>query len=219
MPVEKRPREKMLKYGSKTLSTEELIALIIRTGSKGKTALELANYLINQNQGLNNLINFAPEEFMKYDGIGLAKSTQLCAVIELSKRINSYSNKEKLFINGPEDVGSTFMSELRFLKQEHLYVLLLDVKNKVIAKELISKGGLDSSIVHPREVFKKAIKKSCASLILIHNHPSGDPTPSKNDIDVTKKLMSSGEIIGIELLDHIIIGDRKYISMKDKNII
>lgn len=219
MPIDQRPREKMIKYGSKSLSTEELIALIIRTGNRENTAIQLANNLICKSRGLKNIIDYTPEEFMHFKGIGRAKSTQLCAVIELSKRINNCNFKGEINLNTPADVASLLMSELRHLKQEHLYAILLDVKNKMIGKVLISKGGLASSVVHPREVFKKAIKKSCASLIIAHNHPSGDPTPSDNDIEVTKSLISAGEILGIDLLDHIIIGDGRYVSLKEKNLI
>jgi DNA repair protein RadC len=208
----------MLKFGPKSLSTEELIALIIRTGNKSDTAIDLANNLINKAKGLRGIIDFTPEEFMEYKGIGKAKGTQLCAVIELSKRINQSKYHNKIRINSPDNIVSLMMSELRYLKQEHLYAILLDVKSKMIGKILISKGGLSSSIVHPREVFKLAIKKSSASIILVHNHPSGDPNPSNEDIKITKRLYSVGEIIGIEILDHIIIGDGKYISLKEKNI-
>ncbi len=218
MPVEKRPREKIIKYGSNTLSTEELIALIIRTGYQSITAVELANNLINKSNGLKGIIDFTPEEFMKNKGIGIAKGTQLCAVVELSKRINSCKFQGEIILNSSSDVASLLMSELRHLKQEHLYVIMMDVKNKMIAKELISKGGLASSVVHPREVFKKAIKKSCASIIVVHNHPSGNPTPSRNDIEVSKRLSSAGDILGIEVLDHIIIGDGRYISLKESNL-
>ena len=208
----------MLKYGAKSLSTEELIALVIRTGNKADTAIDLANNLINKAKGLKGIIDFTPEEFMEYKGIGKAKGTQLCAVIELSKRINQSKYQGEVKINSPDNVVSFMMSELRYLKQEHLYAILLDVKSKMIGKILISKGGLSSSIVHPREVFKLAIKKSSASIILVHNHPSGEPNPSDNDIEITKRLYSVGEIIGIEILDHIIIGDGKYISLKEENI-
>jgi len=218
MPLDKRPREKMIKYGSNSLTTEELMALIIRTGYQRETAIDLASNLLNKSKGLKGIIDFTPEEFMQYKGIGKAKSTQLCAVIELSKRISSCNYQGEILLNSPKEAVSLLMPMMRHLKQEHLYALLLDVKNKIIAKTLISKGGLASSTVHPREVFKKAIKKSCASLIIAHNHPSGDPTPSDNDIEVTKRLLSAGEVLGIDLLDHLIIGDGKYISLKAKNL-
>ncbi len=208
----------MIKYGSNSLTTEELMALIIRTGYQRETAIDLASNLLNKSKGLKGIIDFTPEEFMQYKGIGKAKSTQLCAVIELSKRISSCNYQGEILLNSPKEAVSLLMPMMRHLKQEHLYALLLDVKNKIIAKTLISKGGLASSTVHPREVFKKAIKKSCASLIIAHNHPSGDPTPSDNDIEVTKRLLSAGEVLGIDLLDHLIIGDGKYISLKAKNL-
>ncbi|MFW6006432.1 MAG: RadC family protein [Bacillota bacterium] len=219
LPVEDRPREKLIKYGAKRLSNAELLALIIRTGNQKRTAIELAQDILNYFGGLNSLNSISVEEIQKIKGMGPAKSTQVRAVIELSKRLLAADNGSKIVIKEPQDVSNVMMPKLRYHKQEIFSLLLLDVKNQVISISEITKGGLTSSIVHPREVFKEAIRRSSAAIILVHNHPSGIPDPSEEDIKITKKLIKSGKIIGIEILDHIIIGDGKYVSMKEKQYI
>ncbi len=219
LPEEERPREKLLKYGSAYLSNAELLALIIRTGSKERTAVELAQDILHYFGGLKSLIDLSVEEFEKIKGVGPAKGTRINAVIELCKRLYRVSNEESVIINNPEDVANLLMAELRYLKQEIFKLILLDTKNQVISTPVISKGGLTSSIVHPREVFKEAIRRSSSAIILVHNHPSGLPDPSNNDIKITRQLIEAGEIMDIEILDHIIIGDGVYLSMKEKEII
>lgn len=218
LPAEERPREKLLKKGSKFLSTAELLALIIRTGTKKRTAVELAQDLLNFYGGLSAIQDLSCEELQKISGIGTAKAAQINAVIELSRRIAALKNDKKDLVSNPIQAAELLAGEMRFLKQEVLRVILLDVKNKVISIPEISRGGLSSSIVHPREVFKEAIRRSSAGMILVHNHPSGDPTPSADDISITKKLIKTGEIIGIEVMDHIIIAGDKYLSFKEKGL-
>jgi len=219
LPEEERPREKLVKYGAEKLSNAELLAVIIRLGMAKRTAVELAQDVLNFFDGLKGLVDLKVEELVSLKGIGEVKSSQIIALIELSKRIHASSYTEKPVIQNPQNVVSLIMPKLRFLKQEVFGAVLLDIKNKVIAAPIISKGGLNSSIVHPREVFKIAIKRSSASIILYHNHPSGEPCPSQDDIKITKRLIEAGEIIGIKILDHIIIGDNKFKSMKEKEII
>ena len=219
LPKEERPREKLLKYGAEQLSNAELLAIIIRLGIAKRTAVELSQDVLNYFNGLKGLVELKVEELMKLKGIGTVKASQILALIELSKRIHSSSFLEQPVIQTPKDVVSLIMPKIRFLKQEVFGLVLLDIKNKVIATPLISKGGLSSSIVHPREVFKIAIKRSSAATILFHNHPSGEPTPSQDDIKITKRLIKVGEIIGINVLDHIVIGDNKFISMKEEEFI
>ncbi|MFP4020891.1 MAG: RadC family protein [Halanaerobium sp.] len=218
LPAEERPREKLLKKGSKYLSTAELLALIIRTGSKERTAVELAQDLLNFYGGLEGLQDLSCEELQKINGIGTAKAAQINSVIELSRRISALKNQKRDLVSNPIQAAELLAGEMRFLKQEVLRVILLDVKNKVIAAPEISRGGLSSSIVHPREVFKEAIRRSSAAVILVHNHPSGDPTPSADDLSITKKLVKTGKIIGIEIIDHIIIAGDKYLSFKEKGL-
>lgn len=220
MPKEERPREKLYKYGPKMLSNSELLAIIIRTGSKKNTALELSNRVLSLDQsGLEFLSQSSLEELMAVEGIGRCKAAQILSAIELGKRLAAYNKQDSLQITSPLDVVNLLMEEMRNFKKEYFKIIMLNIKNKIIAINDISIGSLNSSIVHPREVFKDAIKRSSASIILTHNHPSGDPTPSRQDIAVSKRLYECGELLGIKVLDHIIIGNNKYISLKEKNLI
>lgn len=220
LPEEERPREKLYRYGSKALSNPELLAIIIRTGSKEETAIEISQRLLAMDKrGLALLADISFEELTSIRGIGKCKAAQILAAIELGKRISIACNMEKIKITSPLDVVNVLMEEMRYLKREHFKVVLLDTKNQIISIENVSIGNLNSSIVHPREVFKIAIRRSSASMILVHNHPSGDPTPSSEDISITKRLLESGKILGISILDHIIIGNKTYVSLKEKNII
>jgi len=219
LPKEERPRERLLKKGSKFLSTAELLALIISTGSRKRTAVELAQDLLSNFGGLKEIIDLSCEELKTIKGIGTAKAAKISAAVELAARITALQDEKRDMINSPIKAVELLSSEMRFLKQEVLKSVLLDVKNRVIAVPEISRGGLSSSIVHPREVFREAIRRSSAAVILVHNHPSGDPTPSADDLNITKKLVKSGEIIGIKVVDHIIIAGDKYTSFKEENLI
>ncbi|MFY9394760.1 MAG: DNA repair protein RadC, partial [Halanaerobiales bacterium] len=194
MPADERPREKLIKYGAERLTDAELLALIIRVGNDRRTAVELSQDLINKFGGLKALNYLSINELKELKGIGDTKAAQIKAVVELGKRLASLEREERDLIRTPGDVVQLLMPELRYLTQEVFKVVLLDIKNQVIAIPLISKGGLSSSIVHPREVFKEAIKRSAAAMILVHNHPSGIPEPSREDINITKKLLEAGEV-------------------------
>lgn len=220
IPENERPREKLIKYGAHTLSNSELLAIILRVGSKKDTALTLAQKILNlNNKGLKNIAEANSEELKKFHGISDAKAAQILAVTELSKRISALQAEERMKISSPQDISMLLMEEMRYLKKEYFKIVLLDTKNKIIKVVNISVGNLNSSIVHPREVFIEAIKRSSASMILVHNHPSGEVKPSKEDINITKRLTEAGNIIGIKILDHIIIGDGVYISFKEQGII
>ncbi|HHU93100.1 MAG TPA: DNA repair protein RadC [Halanaerobiaceae bacterium] len=219
MPADERPREKLIKYGAERLTDAELLALIIRVGNDRRTAVELSQDLINKFGGLKALNYLSINELKELKGIGDTKAAQIKAVVELGKRLASLEREERDLIRTPGDVVQLLMPELRYLTQEVFKVVLLDIKNQVIAIPLISKGGLSSSIVHPREVFKEAIKRSAAAMILVHNHPSGIPEPSREDINITKKLLEAGEVMGIDVLDHVIIGDGIYVSMRERGLI
>lgn len=221
MPETERPREKLCKYGVKTLSNSELIAIIIRTGYGDDTALDLAYKIISlDSTGIKNLANITVEELQQIKGIGSCKAAQIIAAIELGKRMSTYrKTDEKIQINSPSIISNLFMEEMKYFKREHFRILTLDTKNQIISVEEISIGNLNSSIVHPREVFNRAIKKSANSIILLHNHPSGDPSPSREDIDITYRLINAGNILGIKVLDHIVLGEDRYISMKEEKII
>lgn len=222
MPKDERPRERLQKYGAQALSDTELLAVIIRTGTKSESALMVAQRLLKGDGGKNGLDFIARatiEELSKVKGIGAAKSIQIKAAMELGRRIYSSMVTDEMTIICPDDVFQLLINDMRFLEKEHFKTILLNTKNKVISVEDISVGSLNTSIVHPREVFKPAIKRSSASIILAHNHPSGDPTPSREDLEVTRRLKDAGKIIGIEVLDHIIFGDNCYVSLKEKQIL
>lgn len=168
--------------------------------------------------GLTYVIDATVEELSKIKGIGTAKAVQIKAAVELGRRISSYRGRQQVTITSPLDVKDLLMEEMRFLEKEHFKAILLNTKNHVISIEDISIGSLNSSIVHPREVFKPAIKRSSASVILVHNHPSGDPTPSREDIEVTSRLVNAGNVLGIAVLDHVIIGNNSILSLKEQGL-
>ncbi len=220
LPITERPREKLYTHGAETLSNEELIAIIIRTGSRTESAVELSKELLSKdNRGLVYLRDTTLQELMETKGIGECKASQILAAIELGKRINFLHALDKVKINQPNTIADLFMDEMRYLQKEHFRIVLLDTKNQIIVTEEISVGTLNASIVHPRDVFKVAIKRNANSIILIHNHPSGDPAPSREDINITNRLADVGNLVGIKVLDHIIIGDNKYISFKERRLI
>lgn len=218
-PEEERPREKLLKVGERNLSDAELLAIIIGSGSKNMTAISLAHHIVNsQKQGLRFLYGATISEISKFKGIGIAKATQIKAALELGRRL-SVKNPIHTKIEKPLDIMEFLMEEMKYLTQEYFNVVLLSTKNIVIDVENITKGIVNASLVHPREVFKNAIRKNSTSIILAHNHPSGDPTPSAEDKSITKRLSEAGEIIGIKVLDHIVIGDGSYISFKEMGML
>lgn len=219
LPTSERPRERLLRYGVEALSNSELLAIILRSGSKKESILNLSIRIIKENGGLNGLLSCSIDDFMTLHGIGRAKAAQLIALSELSKRFRSYKDGDEYKITKPDDAADLVMKDMRHLKQEHLKVIMLNTKNVVIFIKDVSVGSLNSSIVHPREVFCDAIRKSSASIIICHNHPSGDPTPSNEDINITHRLEECGKLLGINLLDHIIIGNGNFISLKQKGIL
>lgn len=215
IPKEGRPRERFLKYGPETLSDAELFAILLRTGSKGENVIDMSNRLIAE-YGLDKLFDCSLKELQEIKGIGPSKAMQILTVAELQKRANQSKNPIKR-ISCAEDVFNLMHEKLKGKKEENFYVLMLNTKNNLIGEPvLITKGVLDASIVHPREIFKPAIKNSAGRIILVHNHPSGDPNPSQEDLDITEKIMQSGEEIGIKVLDHIIIGSDKWWGWKEK---
>lgn len=218
IPSGERPREKLLFYGAQFLSNEELLAIILRTGNKDSNVVELSYRIIHSVGGLNGLFKASAKELMKVKGVKEAKATQILAMCELYKRFK-VSELTQVKISKPSDVAELVLDELRMLRQEVLILITLDTKNKVISKKEIFKGELNSSLVHPREIFREAVKDSAASIIICHNHPSGDPTPSRDDINITTRLKECGKMMGIELLDHLIIGDNRFISLKEKDIL
>lgn len=211
-----RPRERLIKQGAVSLSNQELIAILLRTGTREESVLHLANRVLKQFEHLHELKHAAIEEMTAINGIGEAKAVQLLAAIELGRRLASKQTDERFTIRSPKDAATYLMDDMTSLKQEHFVCLFLNIKNQVMHRQTIFVGSLNASIVHPREIFREAVRRSTASIVCAHNHPSGNPAPSPEDIDVTKRLMEAGSIIGIELLDHIIIGDHQFTSLKEK---
>ncbi|EOR25491.1 hypothetical protein A499_05011 [Niallia nealsonii AAU1] len=218
-PNDERPRERFIKQGPESLANHELIALLIQTGSKNESVLTLANKLLIHFDGLRLLKDASLDELKAIKGIGTAKAIQLMAAIELGRRVSNLEFTDRYCIRSPEDAAKYMMNEMKFLSQEHFICLYLNTKNQVMHKQVVFIGSLNASIVHPREVFKEAFRRSAASIICLHNHPSGDPSPSREDIEVTKRLVECGKIIGIDLLDHIIMGENKFISLKEKGYV
>ncbi len=247
LPETERPYEKLELYGEKMLSNAELLAIIIKSGTKENTSVELANkilsltennnskleavtdkkqekivqdnsekYLQNNNNLLQSLQNISLEEYQKIKGIGKVKAIQLKAVCELARRMAQPLNKKNIKVRSSEDVAELLMQELRFETVEHVKLILLNAKNIILRIMDISKGGVNSAIVEPKEILQEAIKMGAPKILLVHNHPSGDSTPSNADIEMTKRLYSAANILGIQLLDHIVIGDRCYTSIFSK---
>lgn len=215
LPKEERPRERLLWHGPEALSNAELLAILLRTGTANESAVKLAGKVLAACGGLRHLTDMTVEQLTAIKGIGPAKALQLKAGIELGRRLSRSRLDDAPQIRSPRDAAELVRDELRFLTKEHFIVLFLNTKNRVIGKETLSIGSLNASIVHPREVFRSAIQRNSASIICAHNHPSGDPTPSPEDIDVTRRLAEAGRLIGIELLDHIIIADQTHVSLKE----
>lgn len=218
IPDEERPRERMLRYGAGALSQTELLAILLRTGTRRESAIHMAQRLLGEIGGIRGMMDLSLEELTNMRGIGPAKAVQIKAGIELGQRLAKTRLPEARIIRSPRDAADLLMEELRYLQKEHFVCLFLNTKNHIIAQETLSIGSLNASIVHPREVFRAAIKCSSASLVCAHNHPSGDPTPSPEDIRMTRRLLEAGEIVGIDVLDHIVIGDGKFVSLKEQGL-
>ncbi|NQX69548.1 DNA repair protein RadC [Paenibacillus alba] len=216
VPNEERPRERMLQYGAGALSHVELLAILLRTGTVSESAVRLASRILNESGGLRSLVDMSKDQLTQIKGIGDAKALQIMAGIELGRRLAKSSYAERVTIRSPKDIANLMSEDLRYLQKEHFVCLFLNTKNHLLAQETLSMGSLNASIVHPREVFRAAIKRSSASIVCVHNHPSGDPTPSPEDIQLTHRLVEAGTIIGIEVLDHVIIGDQRFISLKEQ---
>ncbi len=220
MPENERPKEKLLRYGAESLSNPELLAIILRTGTKGENVLSLSQRIISEFNGLNGILNASIKEMTEIKGVKESKASQMIAIAELFKRFNTYKSfNEFKRVTSPNDVASMLYGEMGTFNQEVLKLIILNTKNEIIKIKDVFKGSLNSSLIHPREIFNEAIRNSAASIIICHNHPSGDPTPSDEDIKVTIRLKECGEIIGIKLIDHIIIGRNIYVSLKEKGIL
>ena len=218
MPVGERPRERLQHYGAGALSTAELIAILLRSGVAGESVLRLAERLLVRYGGLTGLAQASFAELCQEKGIGPAKVTQIKAALELGRRLLVASPQERPQVRSPADAANLLMMEMSLLAQEQMRVILLDSKNRVLAIPTVYQGSLNTSLVRVGELFREAIRQNCAAIIVVHNHPSGDPTPSPEDVLVTKQIVEAGKLLDIEVLDHLIIGQQRYVSLKERGL-
>ncbi len=219
LPQGERPRERLKAYGAKHLSNTELIAILLRTGLQGENVLSLASRVLSQLDGLAGLGRSTFAELCSLRGLSEAKACQLLASLELGRRSVSLSPEERVTINSPQDVANLVMAEMAALNQEHLRVVMLNTKNEVLSTQEIYVGNVNSSVVRPAEVIRPAVRDNAPSIIVVHNHPSGDPTPSPEDVSITQELVAAGKLLGVEVLDHVVIGSgNRYVSLNEKGL-
>ena len=221
LPPELRPYERFANYGPESLSDAELLAILLRTGQKGLNVVRMAENILQQagEDGLLGLCRYSVKELMEHPGIGQVKAIQIKAVAELARRMTKKSAKKRLMFNSPDTIAQYYMEDLRYEDRENLIILSLNTKGALIGEKLLYVGTVNSSLISPREVFIEALQNKAVSIIMLHNHPSGDPTPSHQDIFITKKIKEAGELLDISLVDHIIIGDNIYVSLKERNLL
>ncbi len=215
---EDRPRERLKEVGAKALSTAELLAIILRVGTKGVSAVRLAERLLVDFDGLPGLGRTSVAALSSVSGIGPAKAVQIKAALELGRRMVASAPEERPKVTSPADAANLLMSEMMFLEQEHLRVVLLNTRNEVLSVPTIYQGSLNTSVVRVGELFRQAVRANAAALIVAHNHPSGDPSPSPEDINVTRQLVKAGKLLDINVLDHIVIGHQRYVSLKERRL-
>ena len=218
MPTEERPRERLERYGARSLQTAELLAILLRVGVHGENVIELSTRLLRQYGGLHGLLTAEMPELCAEHGLGQAKATSLKAALELGRRFTVEAPQERPQITQPQDVVNLVQWEMGYLKQEQLRVLCLDTKNYVVAQQVVYQGTANSSVVRVAEVFKPAISRTCPAIVVVHNHPSGDPTPSPEDVRTTEQVRKAGELLDVELLDHIVVGQQKWVSLKERGL-
>lgn len=218
LPAEERPRERLVQYGASSLSNAELLAIIWRTGSAAESVLGMATRVLSQLGGLPGVARASIAELTAQRGVGQAKAIELKAALELGRRLLAVTPDERPTVRSPGDIANLLLIEMGLLEQEHLRTVILDTKNRVLGIPEIYKGSLNSAVVRVGELFREAIRQNAAAVILVHNHPSGDPTPSKEDVDVTQRVIEAGKLLDIEVLDHLVIGRSKYVSLKERKL-
>ena len=218
LPQSERPRERLQKYGANALSDYELIAILLRNGSMGESVLNLSTRVVSEYKGLGGVAKASYGELCGMHGIGDAKACQILAAIELAKRLMSLHPEARAVIRSPQDVFNLLSAEMRFFDQEHLRVLLLNTKNEVLSTQEIYKGNVNSAVIRVSEVLRPAVRENCPNIIIVHNHPSGDPTPSPEDVMVTNQIRSCAQMMDIELLDHVVIGNQRFVSLKERGL-
>jgi DNA repair protein RadC len=218
LPAGERPRERLARVGEGALSTAELLAIILRTGVGGESVLDMSTRLLSTYGGLPGLARASYADLMAEKGLAEAKTAQLKAALELGRRMLMAAPEDRFTVRSPMDVAQLLMAEMSHLEQENFRVLYLDTRNRLLGTETIYKGSLNASHIRVGEVFRDAIKRNCAAVIVVHNHPSGDPTPSPEDVDVTRQLVAAGELLDIEVLDHLIIGQQRFVSLRERGL-
>jgi DNA repair protein RadC len=218
LPSSERPRERLLEYGVGALSTAELLAIILRTGTRDENVILLSQRILARFGNLAGMVQASTAEMVSEHGLGPAKVAQLKAALELGRRMLVESPEERPQIRSPADAANLVMTEMALLEQEQLRVILLDTKNRVLATPTIYKGSLNTSLIRVGELFRDAIRANCASLIVLHNHPSGDPTPSPEDVAVTRQIVEAGKLLDVEVLDHLVIGRHRFVSLKERGL-
>ena len=218
LAADERPRERLRRLGPQALSTAELLAILLRVGVSGENAVQVGQRLLGSLGGISGLQRAPFDELCNQHGIGEAKAAQIKAAIELGRRLSLESPEERPTINSPADAAALVLYEMSALEQEHLRVILLDTRNRVLDIVEVYKGSVNSSQVHVGEVFKAAIRRNAPALIALHNHPSGDPTPSPDDVAVTRALLQAGRLLSVDLLDHMIIGQGRWVSLKERGL-
>lgn len=218
IPMDGRPRERMMDYGPKALADHELLAILLRTGTRDKNVVALALEVLKETDDLYNLRHVSMQELMKIPGIGRVKATEIVAAIEFGRRVAHTNQVKEGTVMSSSWVGNYLMNEMSDLKQENVLALYLNTKNEIIKKETIFVGSLSSSIAHPREIFKGAVRYSAARIILAHNHPSGNTEPSEADFNFTRRVVDAGELMGIEVIDHVIVGEDAYLSLREHGL-
>lgn len=218
MPPDERPRERLKSVGPGGLSNAELIAILLRTGVKGEGVLSLAQRLISRFDGLRGVAKANFAELSSIHGLSDAKVCQIMSALELGRRLVSLHPEDRVEVRSPQDVANLLLPEMAFLAQEHLRVILMNIKNQVMGVREVYVGNVNSSIVRAAEVFRPAVRENCPAVIIVHNHPSGDPAPSQEDVQVTRQLVEAGAKLDIEVLDHIVLGSSGFVSMKEKRL-
>ena len=218
LPASERPRERLRDFGASALSNAELLAIILRTGAKHESVLSLATRLLSTYRGLVGLARVSFGELCNEKGLGEAKAAQLKAALELGRRLSSTQPEERAVVRSPADIANLLLTEMGLLEQEHMRVLLLNTKNQVLAMPEVYKGNVNSTLVRMGELFRGAVREGCPALIVVHNHPSGDPTPSSDDVEMTRQMVEAGQILGIDVLDHIVIGRQSFVSLRERGL-
>ena len=218
MPVDERPRERLMRVGPQALSTAELLAIILRVGVGGENVLTMAQRILATYEGLGGIARADFAQLAAEHGLGPAKTAQILAALELGRRLMAESPEERWQIRAPSDAAHILMPKLSFQQQEHFAILYLDTRNRVSDQEVLYVGSLNTSLVRVAEVFRGAVRRNCAALIVAHNHPSGDPNPSPEDVSLTRRLVDAGKLLEIDVLDHLVIGHNRYVSLRERSL-